>query len=108
MLNTGFKFDAVQMPLNLFDANFHSFEEKVMPVLIQRGIAPLAMKPISGHGEPVSKGVFTAQELLRYSMSLPVATTITGVSEIPILEQNLQIAQGFTPFSADEMRELRD
>jgi uncharacterized protein len=108
MLNTGFPFDAVQMPLNPFDANFQSFEQKVLPVLNQRGIAALGMKPIGGHGEPVQKGVFTASELLRYSMSLPVATTITGVSEPHILDQNLKIAQGFTPLSSTEMQALRD
>ncbi len=107
MLNTGFPFDAVQMPLNPFDANFHSFEQKVLPELNKRGIAPLGMKPICGHGEPVTKGVFTAEEMLRYAMSLPVAMTITGVSEIAILEQNLKIAQGFTPFSESEMQALR-
>jgi aryl-alcohol dehydrogenase-like predicted oxidoreductase len=108
MLDTKFPFDAVQMPLNPFDANFMSFEQKVLPVLNQRGIAPLAMKPIGGHGEPVQKGVFTAEELLHYSMSLPVATTITGVSDLNILEQNLKIAQAFTPLSAAEMQALRD
>ena len=108
MLETGFPFDAVQMPLNPFDANFFSFEQKVLPVLNQRGIAPLGMKPIGGHGEPVQKGVFTAAELLRYAMSLPVATTITGVSDPQILEQNLGIAQGFTPLSETEMQALRD
>jgi len=108
MLNTGFPFDAVQMPLNPFDANFFSFEQKVLPVLNSRGIAPLGMKPIGGHGEPVQKGVFTAKELLQYAMSLPVATTISGVSEMPILEQNLGIAQGFTPLSTSEMQALRD
>ncbi len=107
MLQTGFPFDAVQMPLNPFDANFFSFEKKVLPVLVQRGIAPLGMKPIGGHGEPVQKGVFTAEELLRYAMSLPVATTITGVQELPILEQNLKVAQGFTPLSEAEMGQLR-
>jgi uncharacterized protein len=107
MLKTGFPFDAVQMPLNPFDANFSSFEQKVLPVLNQRGIAALAMKPIGGHGEPVQKGIFTAAELLRYSMSLPVATTITGVSDPRILDQNLKIAQGFTPFSENEMQALR-
>ena len=96
------------MPLNPFDANFFSFEKKVLPVLNNRGIAPLGMKPIGGHGEPVQKGVFTAEELLRYAMSLPVATTISGVSELPILEQNLRIAQNFTPLSAAEMKALRD
>ncbi len=108
MLATGFPFDAVQMPLNPFDANFFSFEEKVLPVLNQRGIAPLGMKPIGGHGEPVQKGIFTAEELLRYAMSLPVATTITGVSEMSILQQNLKVAQGFTPMSAGEMQNLRE
>src|ERR1700735_1908315 len=108
MLNTGFPFDAVQMPLNPFDANFFSFEQKVVPVLRERGIAPLGMKPIGGHGEPVQKGIFTAEELLRYAMSLPVATTITGVSELPILEQNLRIAQNFTPLSPSEMKTLSD
>jgi aryl-alcohol dehydrogenase-like predicted oxidoreductase len=108
MLHTGFPFDAVQMPLNPFDANFRSFEQEVLPVLTQRGIAPLAMKPISGHGEPVQKGIFTATELLRYSMSLPVATTITGVEKLEILEQNLKVAQGFTPMTPEEMQELRE
>ncbi len=108
MLHTNFPFDAVQMPLNPFDANFRSFEKEVLPELLQRGIAPLAMKPIGGKGEPVQKGVFTAEELLRYSMSLPVSTTITGVEKLEILKQNLKVAQGFTPMSADEMQKLRD
>jgi hypothetical protein len=66
------------------------------------------MKPISGHGDPVQMGVFTADELLRYSMSLPVATTITGVSDIEILQQNLKIAQSFVPMSPADMQSLRD
>jgi aryl-alcohol dehydrogenase-like predicted oxidoreductase len=108
MLDTKFPFDAVQMPLNPFDANFMSFEQKVLPILVQRGIAALGMKPIGGHGEPVQHGVFTAEELLRYAMSLPVTTTITGVEKLDILEQNLKIAQGFTPYSEPEMQALRN
>jgi uncharacterized protein len=110
MLNTGFPFDAVQMPLNPFDATFHqfSFEQKVLPVLKERGIAVLGMKPICGRAEPVKKGVFTAQEMLRYAMSLPVTTTITGFSDMDILKQNLEVAQGFTPLSESEMQALRD
>ena len=108
MLDTKFPFDAVQMPLNPFDSHFRSFEQMVLPRLNQHGIAPLAMKPIGGHGEPVQKGVFTAKELLSYSMSLPVATTISGVADLEILEQNLQIAQNFTPLSPAEMQALRD
>jgi predicted aldo/keto reductase-like oxidoreductase len=99
MLATGFPFDAVQMPLNVFDSQFHSFETHVLPELNRRGIAALGMKPISGHGEPVSRGVITVPEALRYAMSLPVATTITGMESLDVLHQNLAIAQGFEPMS---------
>jgi uncharacterized protein len=61
MLRTGFPSDAVQMPLNAFDANFRSFEQQVLPELSSQGIAALGMKPISGRGEPVEKGVLTAE-----------------------------------------------
>ncbi|HEX3569393.1 MAG TPA: aldo/keto reductase [Acidobacteriaceae bacterium] len=108
MLNTGFPFDSVQMPLNPFDSHFFSFEQKVLPVLNQRGIAALGMKPIGGHGEPVQKGVFTAEELLQYAMSLPVTVTITGIEEMSILEQNLKVAQNFTPLNQQQMQALRD
>jgi predicted aldo/keto reductase-like oxidoreductase len=108
MLNTGFPFDAVQMPLNAFDAAFHSFQTQVLPELNRRGIAALGMKPMSGHGEPIQNGAVTAEEALRYAMSLPVATTITGMEKPDILRQNLRIAQNFQPMSASEMRALED
>jgi aryl-alcohol dehydrogenase-like predicted oxidoreductase len=107
MLDTGFPFDAVQMPLNPFDANFQSFEKKVLPELLRRGIAPLGMKPLSGKGDPLKKGVLTPEEALRYAMSLPVATTITGMEKPEVLQQNLKIAQNFQPMSAGEMEALR-
>jgi uncharacterized protein len=78
MLATGFPFDAVQMPLNAFDATFHSFETQVLPELNRRGIGALGMKPFSGKGEPLKKGLLTPDEALRYAMSLPVVTTITA------------------------------
>jgi aryl-alcohol dehydrogenase-like predicted oxidoreductase len=108
MLNCGFEWDAVQMPLNPFDANFLSFEQQVLPELNRRGVAALGMKPIVGHGESVKKGVLTAQEALSYAMSLPVVTTITGMEKLEILEQNLKIAQGFQPLSQIEMMALRE
>jgi aryl-alcohol dehydrogenase-like predicted oxidoreductase len=108
MLATGFPFDSVQMPLNAFDSQFHSFENLVLPELNKRGIAPLGMKPINGHGEPVTQGVVTAQEALRYAMSLPVATTITGMETLEVLHQNLAVAQGFQPMSPVEMQALRE
>ena len=66
------------------------------------------MKPLCGQGEPVMKGVFSAEEGLRYAMSLPVTTTITGMEKLEIVRQNLKIAQEFQPMPPDEMRALRD
>jgi aryl-alcohol dehydrogenase-like predicted oxidoreductase len=107
MLATGFPFDSVQMPLNPFDANFHSFEKLVLPELNRRGIAALGMKPLTGKAEPLHKNVFSVEEMLRYAMSLPVATTITGMEKPDVLRQNLNIAQGFTPMTEEEMEALR-
>jgi aryl-alcohol dehydrogenase-like predicted oxidoreductase len=107
MLETGFAFDAVQMPLNPFDATFHSFEKLVLPELQKRGIAALGMKPLSGKGDPIKKGLITAEEGLRYAMSLPVVTTITGMEKPEVLHQNLKIAKDFKPMSDSEMEALR-
>src|ERR1700733_14882367 len=100
MLETGFPFDSVQMPLNAFDANFQSFEKQVLPELNRRGIAALGMKPFNGHGEPITKGVISPDEALRYAMSLPVTTTITGMEKPYVLRQNVNIARNFTPMTA--------
>jgi predicted aldo/keto reductase-like oxidoreductase len=108
MIATGFPFDSVQMPLNPFDANYHSFTAQVLPELNKRGIAALGMKPISGHGDPVKKGVLTAEEALRYAMSLPVTTTITGMDSLDVVRQALRIAQNFQPMQPAEMQALRD
>jgi aryl-alcohol dehydrogenase-like predicted oxidoreductase len=108
MLETGFPFDTVQMPLNAFDATFQSFETKVLPELQMREIAALGMKPLTGKGDPLRKNILTVEEALRYAMSLPVATTITGMETVDVVRQNLQIAQNFQPMTPAEMDALRE
>jgi aryl-alcohol dehydrogenase-like predicted oxidoreductase len=108
MLATGFPFDSAQMPLNAFDASFRSFQAQVLPELNKRGIAALGMKPLSGHGEPIQSGAVSADEALRYAMSLPVTVTITGMDKPDILRQNLRIAQNFQPMTPAEMKSLED
>lgn len=108
MLNTGFPFDAVQMPLNPFDATFRSFETEVLPEVVRRGMAPIGMKPLNGAGPAIKKGVYSVEEILRYAMSLPVVTTITGMDKPDVVEQNIRIAQGFEPLAAEEMNALRE
>jgi uncharacterized protein len=108
MLRHDFPFDSVQMPLNCFDATFRSFETDVLPEVNRRGMAGLGMKSLGGSGELVINGGVTAAEGLRYAMSLPVATTISGIDSVEVLLQNLGVARGFTPMSPDEMRDLRN
>jgi aryl-alcohol dehydrogenase-like predicted oxidoreductase len=107
MLAHDFTFDTCQLPLNCFDASFRSFEKQVLPVLVRRGIAPLGMKSLSGDGRQVKQKVVTAEEALRYAMSLPVATTISGIDSMRVLRQNLRVAAGFKPMSQRQMDALR-
>jgi aryl-alcohol dehydrogenase-like predicted oxidoreductase len=107
MLSYDFPFDTIQMPLNCFDASFHSFEKQVLPEARKRGIAVLGMKSLGGSGEMVTSGAITPEEGLRYAMSLPVATTISGMDSMNVLNQNLGIARDFKPMTEDEMESLR-
>lgn len=107
MLSYGFPFDSCQLPLNGFDATFRSFERLVLPELLARGIAPIGMKSLGGDGAAVKKRAVSVEAALRYAMSLPVATTVSGIDSLRILRQNLRIAQGFQPMSQREMVEHR-
>ena len=71
-------------------------------------MAVLGMKSLGGSGEMVTHGAITAEEGLRYAMSLPVATTISGMDSMEVLEQNLAIAGNFKPMSEAERRALED
>jgi aryl-alcohol dehydrogenase-like predicted oxidoreductase len=108
MLSHGFPFDTVQMPLNCLDANFRSFEKNVLPEAQKQGIAVLGMKSMGGSGEIVTHGAATPEEALRYAMSLPVASTISGVDAMEILQQNLEVARGFQAMNAGDMQTLRE
>ena len=108
MLAHDFPFDTVQMPINCMDANFRSFSTRVLPEVNRRGIAALGMKTFGGSGEMLRHGAITPAEGLRYAMSHPVATTISGVESMEVLDQNLAIASNFEPMSAVEMQKLGD
>jgi aryl-alcohol dehydrogenase-like predicted oxidoreductase len=108
MIRRGYPFDTVQMPLNCLDATFRSFEKQVLPELQKRGIAPLGMKPMGGTATAIKAGLVKAEEMLRYAMSLPVATTISGMDSLDVLRENVRIARGFRPLTAEEMQVLRD
>ena len=107
MLSYAYPFDTCQLPLNCFDASFRSFEQRVLPELARQGIAPLGMKSLGGDARQVKQKTITAAEGLRYAMSLPVATTISGIDSVKVLRQNLRVAAGFKPMPARMMAALR-
>ena len=107
MLSFGYAFDACQLPLNVFDGSFRSFEQRVLPELQRQRIAPLGMKSLCGSGKAVKKKVVRAEDALRYAMSLPVTTTISGIDSLRVLKQNLGVASDFKPFTQDQMARLR-
>jgi predicted aldo/keto reductase-like oxidoreductase len=101
----GFAFDAVQMPLNVMDAHFNSFEKQVLPVLLKNDIGVLAMKPMGDHIILESKTA-TPVECLHYAMNLPTSVVITGCDSLPILQQALQAARSFQPLITSEVAAL--
>jgi aryl-alcohol dehydrogenase-like predicted oxidoreductase len=107
MLARDFPFDACQMPLNVFDGTFRSFEQHVLPVLNQRGIAPIGMKSLSGNAEPIKQGLVTPEEAIRYVLSLPIASLVSGIDSRAVLKQNLDIVRRFTPMASAEREALR-
>ena len=106
MLSYKFPFDSCQLPLNGFDATFRSFEQLVLPELQKQGIAALGMKSL-GAGQAVKQKAVTPADALRYAMSLPVTTTISGMDSMRVLRQNLKVARGFKPMSQQEMQQYR-
>ncbi|MHB1134133.1 MAG: aldo/keto reductase [Chloroflexota bacterium] len=101
----GFTFDTVQMPLNVMDAHFRSFEKEVLPVAQEHGIGVLAMKTMAS-GHVLRSGVVQPEECLRYAMNLPVSVVITGCDSYAIFEQALQTVRGFQPLSQEEVQSL--
>jgi uncharacterized protein len=100
-----FTFDAVQMPLNVMDAHYDSFEKKTLPILVKHGIGVLGMKPM-GDKIILHSQTATAIECLHYAMNLPTSVVITGCDSIAVLEQALEAARGFKPLSKAQVSAL--
>ena len=101
----GFVFDTVQMPLNVMDAHYRSFEQMVLPELVKHHIGVLGMKSM-GNGIILKSRTVTAVECLHYALNLPTSVVITGCDSMKILEQALEAARTFRPLSKGAVREL--
>jgi aryl-alcohol dehydrogenase-like predicted oxidoreductase len=106
MLAHDYPWDSCQLPLNCFDATFRSFEQRVLPELNRRGIAAIGMKSLGGDGRAVSSRVVTPQEAIRYTLSLPITTLVSGIDTMRVLRQNLAIGQSFRPITARQRQTL--
>ena len=102
MLAKPYEWSAVLMPLNVMDAHYRSFQKQVLPKLNERGIAPLGMKSLGGNGSIVTKAGVPVADALRYVLSLPIATLVSGIDSEKVLDQNLNIVREFQPLSAAE------
>ena len=103
--NHQFRFDTVQMPLNVMDAHFDSFEKNVLPVLVENDIGVLGMKPMGDHIILNSKTV-SPVECLHYAMNLPTSVVITGCDSMRILDQAVGAAQNFRPMKPTDVEAL--
>jgi aryl-alcohol dehydrogenase-like predicted oxidoreductase len=101
----GIRFDAVQLPLNVFDAHFRSFEKQVLPVLVKDKIGVLGMKPLASGAIPKTKSV-NAIECLHYALTLPTSVVITGMDTMERLEQALEAMKTFKPLTQQQIAGL--
>ena len=109
MLDVGFKrgftFDAVQMPLNVMDPHYRSFEKGVLPILVEHDVGVLGMKSM-GDGVLLKSKLVTPQECLRYALSLPTSVVITGCESMAILRQAIDVGTRFEPLTAEQRQAL--
>lgn len=103
----GVRFDAVQMPLNVMDAHFRSFQQGVLPRLVRDQTGVLAMKTFGGGGDAILKsGAVKPIEALHYSMNLPTSVVITGIDSMNILDQAVEAARTFQPMKPEQVAAL--
>jgi predicted aldo/keto reductase-like oxidoreductase len=109
MLKMDFEWDAVQMPLNIMDAHYNSFQKQVLPVANQRDIAVLGMKSLVGGFDRISSRVQVSAELCRhYALSLPVSTLICGMQNFDEMRLMIDMARDFKPLTEDKISEMLD
>jgi aryl-alcohol dehydrogenase-like predicted oxidoreductase len=100
-----FTFDAAQMPLNVMNAHYRSFEKRVVPELVKHDIGVLGMKSM-GNGIILKSKTVSARECLRYALNLPTSVVITGCDSLEVLEQALEAGRAFTPMTDAEVNAL--
>ncbi len=108
MLAQHFDWDTCQLPVNVMDAHYRSFQHETLPELSRRDIGVIGMKSLGGSGQLITAAGLTAEQCRRYALSLPISTLVCGMESLENLQQDVAIARNFTPMSEAEMKALQD
>lgn len=106
LLTQGIPWDAVQLPLNVFDAHYSSFLHEILPMCNEQGIGVLGMKSNAGGHIQKSGSDITPEEALRYALGLPASVVISGMESLEILRSNMAVADDFEPMTDEETAAL--
>ncbi len=108
MIERGYAWDTVQMPLNPFDHHWESFEHTILPMALERDMGVIGMKSLGGTpGQIVNNsGALSARECIHYAMNLPVSTVVLGMERPELLDEDIAIAKEFRPLEEDEVRDI--
>ena len=106
MLDHDFDWDTCQMPINILDAHYRSFQNGILPELNRRNIGVIGMKSLGGRGQLVTDLGLTAAQCRCFALSLPISTLVCGIESLENLKQDVEIARTFTPMSEEEQQEL--
>lgn len=101
----GFRFDAVQMPLNVMDAHYRSFAQLVVPKLVEQKIGILGMKSMA-NGIILGSNTVSPIECLHYALNLPTSVVITGIDSMEILDQAFEATESFKPMDEQQVESL--
>ena len=108
MLAQDFDWDTCQMPINIMDAHYRSFQCEILPELNRRNIACIGMKSLGGRGQIAIETGLSAEQCRRYALSLPISTLVCGIESEANLQQDIAIARTFNPMSESERQTLLD
>ena len=108
MLDKDFPWDTCQLPVNVLDAHYRSFQKQILPELKRRGIGAIAMKSLGGEGQLVTRAGLTARQCRRYALSCDISTLVCGIESLENLQQDVEIAKSFTTMTLMEMTELAE
>ena len=106
MLSREFPWSSVQMPVTVMDTHYKSFIRAVLPEAQRRGIGVIGMKALGGRGQFLSAAGLTLSECLRFALSQPIATLVSGMTSVEQVDQNAAVARDFQPLSQAEQEEL--